>query len=467
MPAPRLFRSLSFGGILCAGALMGSPACSGDPTFDDDGAGGSTGPCVIADKALCGVTCDNDNSCAAGLFCDPTHTCQAECIAGEASSPECNGAPCATNGRCTGNAGTGGTQTGTGGGGFNPPPGSGGFGGMGGGACIDVEVTPTPVIPNVVLLIDRSLSMTGESGYAARVQDAIDAGEYEPWECEGAVPGGPFNSEDAEFWRWNVVRTVLFNPTDGVVTELGNSVRFGLTTYSSDQSRYAECPTLVNVDLAFDNRDAMLEGFACSDLILETPTRESLAPTADALAALEVEGPKFIVLATDGAPDNCKCPNFSGQAPCNETGAQAAEMAAVVAEAARIHDDLGITVHVIDVSSPGQTAGGVALFDHLTEVATAGGGQSYDGTEPAGLIQAFRDIISDAQSCLIELNGMVVPGKESTGTVTLGGDELEYETDWVMPTTSQIELIDEACALFKTENPTLTIEFPCDTFVVK
>src|SRR5690606_17106438 len=154
-------------------------------------------------------------------------------------------------------------------GGFNPPPGSGGLGGMGGGACIDVEVTPTPVIPNVVLLIDRSLSMTGESGYAARVQDAIDAGEYEPSECEGAVPGGPFNSEDAEFWRWNVVRTVLFNPTDGVVTELGNSVRFGLTTYSNDPSRYAECPTLVNVDLDFDNRDAMLEGFACSDLILE------------------------------------------------------------------------------------------------------------------------------------------------------------------------------------------------------
>lgn len=465
MPARRLFRSLSFGVALCVAALIGSPACSGTPSFDgtDAGTGGSDGACVVADKSLCGVTCDTDNNCAAGLFCDTTDTCQAECIAGETASEHCNGAPCANNGRCIGNTGSGGTPAGSGGG-FNPPPGSGGLGGMGGG-CIDVEVTPTPIIPNVALLIDRSLSMTGATGYQALVQDAITAGEYTPWECTGPVAGAPGGAGDAEFWRWNVVRTVLFNDVDGIVTELGNSVRFGLTTYSNDSSVPETCPVLVNVDLGFDNRDAMLGGFACSDLIFETPTRESLAPTADALATLDVEGPKFIILATDGAPDTCACPNFGGgqPEPCDAVGAQEAEQANVVTEAARVHDELGITLHVIDVSSPTETS----LHDHLTQVAAAGGGDIYDGTDPAGLIQAFRDIISEAQSCLIELNGSVVPGKEALGTVTMGGEELDFEEDWIMPTPSQIELVGEACMTFKTENPTLQIEFPCDTFVVK
>jgi len=458
MSSRRVFRSLSVGLILGGGVLVGSPACSGSPSFDSggDGSGGGSGACVIDDKSLCGVTCDGDGDCAAGLFCDPaTDTCQAECIAGEAASSHCDGAACSDRGRCMGGDGSGGTPSGSGGG-FNPPPGSGGGGGMGGGDnCIDVEVTPTPIIPNVVLLIDRSLSMTDAEGYGDLVDAAITAGEYTPWECEG--------DED---WRWNVVRTVLFNPDDGVVTTLGEAVRFGMTTYSANNAQFDVCPVLTDVAVDFANRDAMLAAFECSDLIQETPTRESLGPTADALAALDVEGPKFIVLATDGLPDNCDvCPNFAPQpgAPpeCGQDE-QIVEQEAVVAEAARIHDELGITLDVIDVSSPDEEA----LAAHLEDVALAGGGSKYDGTDPAGLIDAFNDIISEAQSCVIELNGMVVAGEEDNGKVVMDGEELVYEEDWIMPMPNQIELVGDACATYKAESPTLAITFPCDDFIV-
>jgi len=458
-------RTLGVGTLLVGGLLAASPACSGTPSFDgsDEGTGGAGGPCPVAGVTGCGESCTGDNQCSTGLFCDTeSNKCDAECVAGTTSSPECDGAPCAANGRCIGGA-TGGT-TGAGGGGIDPGPSSGGGGGEGGGtSCIDVEVTPTPIIPNVVLLMDRSLSMTGATGYMQRVQDAITAGEYTPWDCTGPVAGGPGGSGDAEFWRWNVVRTALFNPDDGVVTTLGDVVRFGLTTYSSDEATFGTCPTLVDVDLAFDNRDAMLASFACSDLILQTPTRESLAPTADAFAALAVDGPKFIILATDGAPDNCECPDFTGAAPCSDPGAQEAEQAAVVAEATRVHNELGITLHVIDVSSPSETA----LAAHLAEVAAAGGGDKYDGTDPAGLIDAFETIIADAQSCVITLDGSIVAGYEDDGKVTLGGEELEYEVDWQVNSPSEIELLGEACTTFKREAPTLSVKFPCNAIVVK
>jgi len=463
-------RTLGVGTLLVGGLLAASPACSGTPTFDgsDEGSGGAGGPCPVAGVTGCGESCTGDNQCGTGLFCDTdSKKCDAECVAGTASSPECAGAPCAANGRCLG-GGTGGV-TGAGGGGIDPGPSSGGGGEGGGNNCIDVSVTPTPIIPNVALLIDRSLSMTGASGYMQRVEDAITAGDYVPMpDCTGPVAGAPVGSGDAEFWRWDVVRTALFNETDGVVTTLGDVVRFGLTTYSSDEVNYpGMCPTLVNVDLAFDNRDAMLASFACGDLILQTPTRESLAPTADAFAALDVEGPKFIVLATDGAPDNCECPDFNGAAPCSDAGAQGAEMDAVVAEATRIHSELGITLHVIDVSSPGQTEGGFVLRDHLTNVATAGGGDIYDGTDPAGLIDAFEQIIADAQSCVVTLDGSIVSGYEDDGTVTLGGEELEYEVDWQVNSPTEIELLGEACTTFKRESPTLSITFPCGAIIVK
>ncbi len=416
-----------------------------------------TAPCNIADVSLCGGACEETPDCPSGLYCDSAlGTCQAECVAGQEAPATCaSGAICLSDGRCgtLSSGGTGGDH------GDIVFPGAGGWG-MGGDPnepCIDVDVDFDPQIPAVVLLIDQSASMNEGDGFGAAVDDAIDAGTYEPWDCDSSYD-----------WRWNVVRNVLLHPETGVVAPLEDRIRFGLSLYSSNNGG-ENCPLLTTVDLALNNQEAMLSEFVCDDTVSDTPTRESLTATAEALALEEVSGDKVIVLATDGAPDNCTCYNWEGDgvpAPdgCDEE-AKLQEQADVVAEAARIHDELGIVVHVVDVSSPSQTD----LRAHLTDVAAAGGGDLFDGTDPGGLAEAFSTITEEAQSCAIDLNGSIAAGKESSGTVLLDGEELELDgaDGWTVNSPTQIELLGQACEATKSGQATIDITFPCGSFRVK
>ena len=141
-------------------------------------------------------------------------------------------------------------------------------------------------------------------------------------------------------------------------------------------------------------------------------------------------------------------------------------------EAKRIHDELGITVEVINLGAP-------ELKPHLDSVAAHGGalgGVSIDGTSPSGLIEAFETIINGARSCVIDLDGEITPGKEDTGTVLLDKDpsanidfkeiELADEDGWVVNSPTQIELVGEACDTIKQGDHELDISFPCESFVV-
>src|SRR6187431_1466192 len=100
--------------------------------------------------------------------------------------------------------------------------------------CLEVEVAYQTVIPTVSLLIDRSSSMTGETGnYSLDVLQEIDAGTYHPWGCP-ADPAAPADDPDQlnYDWRWNVVRNVLFRPESGVVPAFQGEVRFGITLFT-------------------------------------------------------------------------------------------------------------------------------------------------------------------------------------------------------------------------------------------
>lgn len=343
---------------------------------------------------------------------------------------------------------------------------------MGGGsACIDVEVTFDPVIPNVVLLIDQSGSMNAGDGFGPAVEDAITAGTYAPWDCG--------NEED---YRWNVVRNVLFHPDTGVVKPLENSVRFGYASYTYEVG--GTCPQLEEVAIDFGTHAAMLTEHACSDFpgSGNTPTRESLTQVADQFAATPLEGPKIIVLATDGLPDNCVCENWSNQggecaaSNCDEEDMvdrdgtmlcpEQAEQYDVVIEAQRIHEELGITIEVINVSNPNSAA----LAAHLDDVAERGGalsGASIDGFNPGALTEAFQTIIDGVRSCAIDLDGEITAGKEDTGVVTVDGVELVYNgpDGWVVNSPTQIELVGMACDTIKSGDHDIDVSFPCDAFL--
>lgn len=419
----------------------------------------------------CGNSCDTTEECPSGQYCTSEGTCQQECEP-ETDDPICPANYCSQDGKCT-------TRNNVI---IDPMGGAGGGGNNPNEECIDVEVDFEPQIPNVVLLIDQSGSMTGSDGnFDDTVNDAIGAGTYTAWDCG-----------DEEDWRWNVVRNVLLHPENGVVKPLEDSVRFGLALYSSDNGpiRGSECPLLTEVDLAFGTHEEMLDNFECSDLEEDTPTRESLTAVAEKLNALDFDGPKVIVLATDGLPDSCHCPDWGNQNPSSDNppddcynteenqvmrggelmSPEHAEQYDVVQEAARIHEEYGITIEVINV-------GTASLQAHLDDIAEHGGatsGASINGFNPAALTDAFRSIIDGVRSCAIDLDGEITAGKENTGTIRLDVDataeieweELTYndENGWVKNSATQIELVGTACETIKTGDHELDISFPCGAF---
>lgn len=457
--------------LLCGPSSVCVEACSGvtDASCRDE---------VCMPDGLCSVglgrDCNDDSDCKSGLHCSSSFKhCSVPCQPG-ANGVCKDGSACREDATCRTpqdlDLGMGGGANGSGG----EPNGAAGAPG-----CIDLDVDFTEQIPTVLLLIDRSGSMTAGDGFGAAVKSAVDGGTYELGSCPDVRQNN--RNVNPNDWRWNVVRDVLMNPDKGIVKPLEARVRFGLSLYSSNNGRIKpaagggveidpnkKCPVLIQVPIGLNNHQAMLDQFKCSDLAGDTPTRESLLVAADELKSFTEPGPKVIVLATDGEPDSCDCPNFEPQVPasqllmeCRGDTAADDERAAVVDAAQQIHGD-DITIHVINVSTPSLAA----LQKHLTDVANAGGGNVYPGFSPGALSDAFEDIINGVRSCVIDLDGEIAPGKDSDGTITLDGQELGLDDPdgWQVNSPSQIELLGEACEAIKKGGHDIAIKFPCDSF---
>ncbi len=270
------------------------------------------------------------------------------------------------------------------------------------GGCAEVQVQVEPIIPTLVLLVDQSGSMNSD------------------------FSGQP---------RWDAIYETLMDPADGVVATLDSQVRFGLTLYSSEDGfEGGECPLLTTVAPALDNFGAIDGMFAPADPIDETPTGESLAAVAVQLADFAADGPKGIVLATDGEPDTCEQPNpQEGQPQALAAAEQAYE--------------LGITTYIISV---GDDVGA----DHLQEMANVGVGKAPDDPMPAPyyqaldamqLVDAFEEIIGNFVSCELVIEGEVDLEQACEGTVSLDGMELECGVDYDIPNPTTLELMGDAC----------------------
>jgi hypothetical protein len=285
--------------------------------------------------------------------------------------------------------------------------------------CADVQVQVEPITPTLVLLVDQSGSMTED------------------------FAGQP---------RWDAMYETLMDPGDGVVANLQSTVRFGLTLYSSvDGFEGGECPLLTTVEPALDNLGPIDAVFGPADPIDETPTGESLAAVAQALAAFEADGPKGIVLATDGEPDTCDVPNpQEGQQVSLDAAAQAF--------------DLGLTTFIISV-------GNEVGADHLQEMANVGVGKDPDDPMPAPyyqaldaqqLVDAFEEIIGSFVSCDLLIDGIVDLEQACDGTVFLDGMPLECGTDYELPDASTLRLLGQACETLQDGGQhTVDASWPC------
>lgn len=384
--------------VVLVAAAVGATgcACGDEPRL---------GPCQTGTRLEgCGEACASHDECPEGLYCGPAY-CWADCT--PASAGSCApGLACDALGRCV--------EPAVGDGGPDPLP--------DGGECPSIRVTLESLVPEVLLLLDQSSSMTED-----------------------------FGGTD----RWNAMTAALVADPDGVVTELEDVVRFGATLYTGYADQGGECPGLESVAPALGNYDPIRALLEDNEPAEDTPTGESV----DAVVASWPRDPdadpvaRVLVLATDGEPDTCAQPNPQNGQPESLAAVQRAY-------------DLGIRTFVLSVGSEiGE--------DHLQDLANAGAGLPPGGAEdavfytagaPDELRAAFEDILSRARSCLLTLAGSLDLAEAPNGRVVLNGVDLVYDDPdgWRILDEHTIELVGAACDTFlAADELDLSADFPC------
>jgi len=375
---------------------VGAASCS-------SGAEDGASPCDTAFEGRCGEECISDSGCDDDLHCGASGECTVECTAG---GVQCDaGVSCSARGRCGDDDAADGLL----------PDGTGGAG----AGCADVHVTFEQQIPTVVVLVDQSGSMTED------------------------FSGGT---------RWSVLHQTLTDPQSGLIKNLEDVVRFGLALYTSDGGfDGGTCPQLVEVQTALGNYNQIKSVYDNAGPGGDTPTGESISAVAQKLATLDVDGPKIIVLATDGEPDTCAVPNPQNGQPESIAAAQAAYGAGIQTFIISVGADVGV--------------------QHLQEMANAGTGLAvnggtnapyYQALDQASLISAFDNIIDGVRGCIFTLDGQVV-GDPAAGSVVLDGTPLVYgDADgWKLNNQNEIELTGAACQSIQDGEHDLDVSFPC------
>jgi hypothetical protein len=267
--------------------------------------------------------------------------------------------------------------------------------------CASAHVSVADVIPTVQLLVDRSGTMDQEFGAVS---------------------------------RWDAVRRTLLDDT-GLVSQLQDRVRFGLSTYTADAG--TPCPLLHTVEPALDNLATMDALYGGLDPLDETPTAPAIDAMRVQLSALDIPGPKAIVLATDGEPDTCAVPDPDGLPEARASAVAAAQAA----------HDAGIDLFVISV-------GDDIAASHLQQMANAGAGLPLDGAEAApyyraldadDLVAAFAAVIDATRTCSVDLDAAIDPTIAAAGTVTLDGAPLLFGVDWRLADEDTVEILGDAC----------------------
>lgn len=338
------------------------------------------------------ASCNLARPCPLGSYCEGG-TCHAEC---DPATPTCPGGVCTRFGRCVPD---------------EPDPDA--------GICAALVLDASFGIPTVALLVDQSGSMTE------------------------AYSGGT---------RWTVLRSALIDPTDGVVTRLQSTMRFGLTLYTNTGG--PTCPALTVVDPALDNRDAIAVVYDAERPEADTPTGESIDAVVQALQAVTEPGAKYIILASDGEPDTCAQPNPQEGQPEAVAAAQAAHAA-------------GIDLFFLSVGS------GTISQAHMQDVANAGVGYPiggdlnapyYEAGDAEQLAAAFDEITSRMFSCELTVNGVIASDAETSGVIYLDSAQLTLHEQWEPIDESSFRLLGEACdAAQRAGEHTVTAHFGCES----
>jgi hypothetical protein len=291
------------------------------------------------------------------------------------------------------------------------------------GTCATGAADTTPITPTIWLIVDGSTSMTQA-----------------------------FGSSD----RWQTLRATLMDP-GGVVDSLQAVAKFGMVIYAGGaRGGGGACVQLITVEPALNNHAALLAQYPAQPLGSGTPTDKALDHVVTTLASSNqaapdaIVDPVYVVLATDGQPNEMCGGRFGG-------GGSVEQLVIDVTAKGTLG---GMLMYVISLA--GDDA---ALQGHLEQVAAATASKTppFVPATQTELVATFRDIVGSA-SCQIDLKGMIEPGRECDGEVSLNGEDLACNSDngWRLIDADTFSLTGAACASFTSKQSTVQARFPCD-----
>ena len=345
-----------------------------------------------------------------------------------------------------------------------------GMAGRRGNDCANAMVNTSASTPDILFVIDGSGSM-----------------------CAG-FGGGT---------RWQALRTALLEPANGLIYKLQTSAVFGMVLYDGTIDLFlalsalgssnpecalpytamkAEgmCPGFVEVPMALNNAMAIDMAFPQTELGGSTPTDRAMNHAVELLLGMRSadpdaqQNPQYIILATDGQPNDICVGGVGGDNTPQKQGVIAA------VDRAQMNK---ITTFVISLA--GNDA---QLTQHLEEVADHGDpanpmAHAFSPMTPEDLVNTLSALLGGAIGCNITLDAMVTPGLECRGTVEMNGTKLPccmekmgawtcnempaaMPDGWRLKDPSTVELMGATCTNFlNSPQASLRAAFPCNVFV--
>jgi hypothetical protein len=224
--------------------------------------------------------------------------------------------------------------------------------------------------------------------------------------------------------RWQELRNALLAPNEGLISRLQSRAKFGMTIYdgsidlalagtatggsptpmcatgaSLGRAMDMECMQLREVPPAKGNADAIAQMFPMRELGGSTPTDRAMNQVVDQLLAQQATGidlamyPQYIILATDGQPNDICIGGAGGDGLAQQQGVIAAVDRAAAAR---------ITTFVISLAG-----GDMALEAHLAEVARHGNpadpnAAPFTPANPQQLVDTLVLLLGQALNCNVE-----------------------------------------------------------------
>lgn len=209
---------------------------------------------------------------------------------------------------------------------------------------------------------------------------------------------------------WDPTRDAVVN----IAMTYQNSVLFGLMVFP-DLSCVNGMPSQCNpgrtpiVEVALNNGESIQSALSFMDTCGGTPIAQTLVNAHNYLIGLTDTNPKYILLATDGAPNcnnsldgstcRCTCTDPSVCAPCTELSSNCLDDTGTYDAIDDLYDD-GIKTFVIGMSTAAEEWG-----DVLSAMARHGGTDAlYPAEDPAQLEDVFDRITGMIATCEFDLN---------------------------------------------------------------